>query len=136
MAERIERVKAEISLPYTLSLIAGILIVAGSVGTLTMLGWYQSMFGMGGGMMGGGWQIFMQGFAPSYIAIMAGISLAAGGMVLAGAFKMQKEPEKAQVWGFLVLIASIVALFCIGGFGFGAIIGIIGGAVAILRRPR
>ena len=132
--ERVERSKIDVSLPYTLSLIAGILIVAGSVGTLAMLGWYPSMFGIGGGMMGGGWGIFMQGFAPWFIATMAGISLAAGAAVLAGAYKMQKEPEKVQVWGFLVLIASIVSLFCIGGFGLGSILGIIGGAVGISRR--
>lgn len=134
--ERVERAKIDVSLPYTLSLIAGILIVAGAVGVLTMLGWYQSMFGVGGGMMmGGSWQIFMQGFAPWYIAVMAGISLAAGSTVLAGAYKMQKEPGKVQVWGFLVLIGSIVALFCIGGFGLGSILGIIGGAIGISRRP-
>lgn len=132
--ERVERAKIDVSLPYTLSLIAGILIVVGSVGALTMLGWYQSMFGIGGGMMGGSWRIFMQGFAPSYIATMAAISLAAGATVLAGAYKMQKEPEKVQIWGFLVLIASIVALFCIGGFGLGSILGIIGGVIGISRR--
>lgn len=135
--ERVERAKADTSLPFALSLIAGILIVAGSLGALTMLGWYQSMFGMVGsmgGMMGGGWQMFMQGYTPSYITIMAGISLTAGATVLAGAYKMQKEPEKVQIWGFLVLIASIVALFCIGGFGLGSILGIVGGAVAMSRR--
>lgn len=133
--ERVERTKADVSLPYTLSLIAGILIVAGSLGALTMLGWNQSMFGIGGGMMGGGWQMFIAGYAPSLVASMAAISLAAGAIVLAGAYKMQKEPEKVQIWGFIVLIASIVALFCIGGFGLGSILGIVGGAVGISRRP-
>lgn len=135
--ERVERAKIDVSLPYTLSLIAGILIVAGSVGALTMLGWYQSMFGIGGGMggmMGGAWQMFIPGYAPSFIATMAAISLAAGATVLAGAYKMQKEPEKVQIWGFLVLISSIVALFCIGGFGLGSILGIIGGVIGISRR--
>lgn len=138
MAERVERAKIDVSLPFALSLIAGILIVAGSLGALTMLGWYPSMFGMGsgmGGMMGGGWQMFMSGYVPSFVATMAAISVAAGATVLAGAYKMQKEPEKAQIWGFLVLVGSIVALFCIGGFGLGSIVGIIGGAVAISRRP-
>lgn len=76
------------------------MIVAGSIGALMTLGWYQSMFG---------------------------ISLAVGETILAGAYQRQKEPSKVQMWGFLVLIASIVALFCIGGFGIGSILGIIGG---------
>lgn len=126
--------RVDVSLPVTLSTISGILIVAGSVGALVMFGWYPSMFGMGG-MMGGGWQLFMHGYAPSFIATMAGISLAAGGTILAGAYKMRKEPAKVQMWGFLVLIASIVALFCIGGLGLGSILGIIAGVIAISRRP-
>ena len=134
MVERLERAKIDVSLPFALSLIAGILIVAGSLGALTMLGWYLSMFGLGSGMMGGGWHVFMSGYAPSFVATMAAISLAAGATVLTGAYKMQKEPEKVQIWGFLVLIASIVALFCIGGFGLGSILGIIGGVVGISRR--
>ncbi|HEX6282872.1 MAG TPA: hypothetical protein VFZ67_11640 [Nitrososphaera sp.] len=122
-------------------MIAGILIVAGSLGALMMLARYQSMFGIDGGgvsgMMGGGWwQTFMRGYSPSFIATMAAISLAAGATVLAGAYKMQKEPRTVQIWGFLVLIAStVVALFCIGGFGLGSILGIIGDAVAISWRP-
>ena len=132
--ERAERAKVDVSLPVALSMIAGILIVAGSLAAFAMFGWYQSMLGMGG-MMGGGWQMFMRGYSPSFITIMGGISLAAGAAVLAGAYKIHKEPENVQAWGFLVLIASIVALFCIGGLGIGSILGIIGGAVAISRRP-
>lgn len=131
--ERAERAKIDVSLPFTLSLIAGILIVAGSLAALTTLGWSRSMFGMGG-MMGGGWQMFIPGYSPSFIATMAAISLAAGATVLAGAYKMQKEPDKVQIWGFLVLMGSIVALFCLGGFGLGSILGLIAGVIGISRR--
>jgi hypothetical protein len=56
--QRVERVKIDVSLPYTLSSIAGFLIIAGSVGALTMLGWHQSLFGMGRGMTGGAGLLF------------------------------------------------------------------------------
>ncbi len=135
--ERIEESRtADVSLPVTLVVIAGILIIAGAAISLAILLWSQSMlFDMGSSMMmGGGWQMFVPAYVPPLIATMAAISLASGGAVLVAAYKMKKEPDKVQKWGSVVLTASIVTLFCIGGTGLGSILGIIGGVLAISRR--
>ncbi len=133
--ERRRRAADVVSLPVTLAVIVGILIIAGAAISLAILLWSESMlFGIGSMMMGGGWQMFVPAYVPPFIATMAAISLASGGAVLVAAYKMKKEPDKVQKWGSVVLTASIVALFCIGGTGLGSILGIIGGVLAISRR--
>ena len=52
-------------------------------------------------------------------------------MSIAGGYKIYKHPESIRNWGFVVLTASIVGLFGFGGFGIGAIIGIVAGIIAI-----
>lgn len=131
--ERADGKNLEVSLPFALAVMAGILIVAGASVSLAMLTWSHSMFGMGG-MMGGGWQMFAAGYGQPLILTMAGISLAAGTLVLVGAYKLRSKPSEAGNWGFLILMGSIVALFCIGGFGLGSILGIVAGAIAISKR--
>ncbi|HZC48237.1 MAG TPA: hypothetical protein VE244_04155 [Nitrososphaeraceae archaeon] len=44
---------------------------------------------------------------------------------------MYKHPESIRNWGLVVLTSSIVGLVGFGGFGIGAIIGIIAGIIAI-----
>lgn len=131
-----QKTSIDVSLPYALSVITGFLILLGGVGTLVMLSWYPLMptGQMWGGMMGGNWQIFTWPYPAWSLGIMAIISLAAGASVLVGAYKMKVEPEKLRTWGFLVLISSIVAFVCIGGFGLGAVLGIIGGVIAIVKK--
>lgn len=131
--ERVEERRPDVSLPFSLAVIAGILIIIGGMSTFAMLAWSQNMFGMGG-MMGGGWQMFMRGYAQPYILTMAGVGVAAGALVLVSAYKLKDQPSDAGMWGTMILVGSIVALFCIGGFGLGAIIGIIAGIVAMTRR--
>lgn len=134
--EREQKAGIDVSLPYALSVITGFLILLGGIGTFAMLGWYPLMPAgqMWGGMMGGNWQMFTWPYPSWALGIMSAISLAAGAAVLVGAYKMKAEPEKVRKWGFLVLIASIVAFVCIGGFGLGAVLGIIGGAIAITKK--
>lgn len=131
--ERVEERRSDVSLPYALALIAGVLIIIGGLSTFAMMSWSQNMFGMSG-MMGGGWQMFMRGYYQPYSLAMAGVGLAAGAAVILGAYKLREEPSNAGLWGFLILIGSIVALFCIGGFGIAAILGIVAGMVAMTRR--
>ena len=45
------------------------------------------------------------------------------------------QPAKATAWGALILAFSILSLFGMGGFYFGAILGVVGGALAITWKP-
>lgn len=130
------QVRNDVSLSVVLSMLGGVFIIAGGLGLLAIFGWHSSMFGgsMLGGMMGGGWQMFMGVYPYWLTSIMAALSLSAGAMVVAAAYKMYREPENKRKWGFVVLMGSIVGLFCVGGFGLGGILGIIGGLVGLSGR--
>lgn len=130
------QVRNDVSLSVVLSMLGGVFIIAGGLGLLAILGWHSSMLGgsMLGGMMGGGWQMFMGVYPYWLTSIMAALSLSAGAMVVAAAYKMYRELENKRKWGFVVLMGSIVGLFCVGGFGLGGILGIIGGLVGLSGR--
>jgi hypothetical protein len=127
------QVRCDISLTLVLSILGGVFIIAGGLGLLAILGWHSSMFGgsMFGSMMGGGWHMFMVVYPYWLTATMIAVSLSAGAMVVVSAYKMYKEPENKQKWGFLIVLGSIAALFCIGGFGLGGILGLIGGLISM-----
>ena len=106
-------------------MVGGVFIIVGGLGLLAILGWHSSMFGgsMLGGLMGGGWQMFI-GVCPYWLtSIMAAVSLSVGAIVVAAAYMMYKEPENKGKWGFVVLTGSIVGIFCVGGFGLGGLTG-------------
>lgn len=62
------------------------------------------------------------------------ISLAAGGIVVAGSYFVYAKPESAKEWGVGILVASIAGLFGMGGFLIGPILGIVGGILALTRK--
>lgn len=133
----------KLTIAVVFSLVAGILIVLGSIYTMMrgigmMGGGYGGMIGGLGGMMG--W--------PAYGA-MAGtwvLGLVSGIIVLISAIMLNIRPGQAAhgmracctMWGTMILIFSIVSLFGVsmGGFLIGAILGIIGGALALSSRPK
>ncbi|MFC1506743.1 hypothetical protein ACFLQ6_06700 [Thermoproteota archaeon] len=119
---------------YVISLVAGILIILGSL--------YTQMWGtwMMGGMVG-----MMGQQAHSVITGMWILELISGIIVLISAIMLKIRPGEATegirkcctFWGTIILIFSIVSLFggSIGGFLIGAILGIVGGTLALLSRP-
>jgi|SRR5215218_8669903 uncharacterized membrane protein YhaH (DUF805 family) len=128
----------EMSVPFALSLAAGILIIFSS----TIVLWIGAMFGNGGfmgGMMNGDSMmgdnnVGFNNFLPFMTGILS-VGIVSGILVLIGALMMYyKRSEQAKTWGIVVLIFSIVALIGGGGgFLIGTILGIIGGALAISR---
>ena len=120
---------------YIISLIAGILIILGSIsakmwGTWTMGGIVGMMGQQGHGVMTVTWTL----------------ELISGIIVLFSAIGLKIRPEEATeglrkcctVWGTMILIFAIISLVggSMGGFLIGAILGIIGGALALLSRPK
>ncbi|MDJ0269219.1 MAG: DUF6114 domain-containing protein [Aigarchaeota archaeon] len=113
---------------FALSLTGGLLILIGSSFTFAMWGMFGQPIGMmGGGMMGmigGGWMWF-----PIFLPILG---LVFGILILVGAVMLNSKPDQAQTWGTLILVLSALSLITAGGgFIIGAILGIIGGILAI-----
>ncbi|HEX9319781.1 MAG TPA: hypothetical protein VF884_12685 [Nitrososphaeraceae archaeon] len=118
------------SAAFALSLVGGVLIIFGSLLPLLFFANFQisPMRGKMGGMMGwwegsgfmGGW------FFP--------LTLIAGVLVLVGAILMNARPQETTTWGIIVLIFSIIGFTGMGFSILGAIIGIIGGIIALSER--
>lgn len=108
---------------FALSLVGGILIILGSILIGLLYSHFQTwMSGMMGGMMGtmmGGW--------------FFGIPLIAGILVILGAVMMNLRPQETTLWGIIVLVFSVIGFTGMGLSIIGAIIGIIGGAMAISK---
>ena len=134
---------------FVVSLISGVLILAGGVAMLgyssgiygDMMGGYSGMMGgYGGGMMGGygggmmgGYYGMMQGFGGWFYGF-AILGIAAGVVVLFGAIMMYDRPRQVPIWGALVVAFSVVSFFGAGGFFVGAVLGVMGGILALTWR--
>ena len=126
--------------PFVLSLIAGMLILAGS-GTVMMTSFpvggspypYGGMMGgYYGGMMGGYYGMMHGfGFDGGWFYGLGAIGIVSGIIILLSALMIYNQPAKTATWGALILAFSIVSLFGMGGFFFGAILGVIGGILAL-----
>lgn len=123
---------------FVLSLIAGLLILAG-VGMMMTFTYGTPYYGMMGGYYGmmGGYYGMMQGFGyGGWFYGAAAIGLISGIIVLIGAVMIYARPSKAPTWGLLVLIFSIISFVGMGGFFLGAILGTVGGILALTWHPQ
>ncbi len=69
-----------------------------------------------------------------FYSMMAGVELlglVSGLLVLTFAILMRLGPESARVFGILVLAFSFLSLIGTGGFFIGALLGILGGFLAL-----
>jgi len=109
------------SAAFALSLASGVIIIFGGIMPWLFLANFQAspMGGMMGGMMGG-W--------------LFPLSLVAGAMVLFGAIMMNARPQETRIWGVIVLVFAIVGFTGMGFSILGAILGIIGGIIALSER--
>ncbi len=125
---------------FVLSLIAGLCILAGSAAVMTTFPTGGSPYHYGG-MMGG----YYGGMMGSYYGMMNGLGFGGGGMfyglgaiglvsgiiILIGAAMIYSKPAQTPTWGTLILAFSIVSFIGMGGFFLGAILGVVGGALAL-----
>lgn len=113
---------------FTLSLIAGVLILLGATMSLIFAGimrtWWDSDMS---GMMG-----WWSGFSiPLSVA-----GLAFGVIVIYAAIMLNSKPAQHATWGTLILVFSLLSVIgAWAGFGLGLILGIVGGALAISWSP-
>ncbi len=120
------------TIAVVLSLIGGVLILLGST-----MGFAMPMYGwMGYGMMGG--FNHMMGNAWNPFVSMGGlwlIGMVSGILVIVGAVMLNSRPAEHNAWGTIILIFSVTSFLGMGGLLVGAILGIIGGALALGFKP-
>ena len=120
------------SAALALSLASGVIIIFGGILPWLFLANFQAspMDGIMGGMMGSGW-----GAGPWFMGgWLFPLSLVAGAMVLFGAIMMNARTQETRSWGVIVLVFSIVGFTGMGFSILGAMLGIIGGIVALSER--
>jgi len=77
----------------------------------------------------------IQGFASFVIGGLGGFGLASGVIVLSSAVMLQVRPNSQRTWGVLILVFSVLSFLGTGGFVVGAILGIVGGIMALRWKP-
>jgi hypothetical protein len=125
---------------FLLSLIGGILITIGSaVGMgLGVIG--RPFFWGMDGMMGDyyNYPYMMGGYYGSniYFGMMYGleaVGIITGILVIIFAVLMRSRPTDRKTYGVLILVFSLISLVGMGGFFIGAVLGVIGGVLALVN---
>jgi hypothetical protein len=82
---------------------------------------------------------FQPNMIPSFVsgitAVVGTFGLASGIIVLMSGVLLRTNPSQHTVWGVMVLVFSVLSFFGFGGFIIGAILGIIGGIMALTWKP-
>ncbi len=124
--------KEKVVVPFILSLVGGLLIL---VGGGMMVGFAR--FPFFGGMMGGyygmmsGYYGLMGGYGGGWFYAFSVIEIISGILVLIGAIMLYNEPSREYTWGILILVFSVLSFFGMGGFMLGALLGVVGGVLAL-----
>ncbi|WP_174448299.1 DUF6114 domain-containing protein [Conexivisphaera calida] len=120
MTQQVQEVQNYPRTAYTLSLVAGILMIVSSAIEAVMV------------------PFFMMAHAFFRMAPLEGAALfglISGIIVLISATMLRSRPAEGTTWGILIIVFSIFSFFGMGGFVVGAILGIIGGAFALSHAP-
>ncbi|MEM2130599.1 MAG: DUF6114 domain-containing protein [Candidatus Bathyarchaeia archaeon] len=111
---------------FTLSLIAGLLIVCNAVAVGVAGAYFPWIFPTLPGS---------DSNASVPFTTIAVIALVCGALVLFGAIMVRIKPENNRAWGILITVFSIPSVITGGGFIVGFILGIIGGVKAFRGKP-
>src|SRR3990170_7603690 len=117
---------------FVLSLIGGILMLINGGMSLMMLTFYGADFGFMWGMMGG-YMGMMGSFGFPFVSMVGlmMVGIVCGVIVIIGALMLKSHVAEHRSWGIVILIFSVISFLGMGGFYIGAILGIIGGALAL-----
>ena len=112
---------------FTLSLIAGILIISNSALLGAAATWFPWIIPTLPGSSANDTTVLVR---------LASVGLTFGVLVSLGAIMLHSKPANKKAWGTIILVFSIPSVVTGGGFIIGFILGIIGGALALSRKPR
>jgi hypothetical protein len=74
------------------------------------------------------------GFVGGIVTSAGLFGLVSGIIVLVSGVMLRTSPSQRTLWGTLILVFSVLSFFGTGGFIIGAILGIIGGIMALTWR--
>lgn len=115
---------------YASMLAGGLLIIVGGVAGATMMGFFDDamsdgwMMGDAGPMMRADWVMGMAWW-------MATVAVLTGGVILYAAYRLRQGGNGAAFAGTIAIVAGALSLLAMGGWLIGAILAILGGALAI-----
>jgi len=75
------------------------------------------------------------GFVSGIIGAVGSFGLVSGIIVLVSGILLRTNPSQRTMLGVLIIVFSVVSFFGSGGFVIGAILGIIGGIMALTWKP-
>jgi hypothetical protein len=107
---------------FTLSLMAGILILSNAVALGVVGRWFIGIMPTLPGSSGND---------ATLLIGLATVGLLFGFIVLLGALMLYYKPTNKKAWGIIVIVFSIPSVIMGGGFIIGFILGIIGGKLAL-----
>lgn len=111
---------------FALSLTAGVLILANATAVAAAATWFPDIFPTIPGT---------SGVDTATLYNIAAVGMTCGAMVALGAMMLRIKPAHKRAWGVLIIAFSIPSVITGGGFIVGFIIGIVGGAMALSRKP-
>jgi len=77
----------------------------------------------------------VQGFASFIIGGLGAFGLISGAIVMGSGVMLQVNPSRRRAWGVLILVFSVLSFLGTGGFVVGAVLGIVGGILALTWKP-
>jgi hypothetical protein len=111
---------------FTLSLVAGLLIVCNAVAVGVAGAHFPWIFPTLPGS---------DNNATVPFTTISVIALICGALVLFGAIMLRIKPRNKKAWGILIIVFSMPSVITGGGFIIGFILGIIGGVKAFRWKP-
>jgi len=75
------------------------------------------------------------GLVSGIVGVMGTFGLISGIVVLVSAVMLLAVPSQLRIWGVLILVFSVMSFLGLGGFVFGAILGIVGGILVLRWKP-
>jgi len=78
----------------------------------------------------------MWGWMPGLWLAFSAVGFVSGAVVIIAAYMLYNKPSQAPTWGTIILVFAIVSLLPMGGFLVGALLGIVGGILALTWKQR
>jgi hypothetical protein len=75
------------------------------------------------------------GLVSGFVGIVGAFGVVSGAIVLISSLMLLTNTGEARTWSVLILVFSILSFMGFGGFIVGAVLGIVGGALALRWRP-
>ncbi len=82
------------------------------------------------------YKTFIPGFVSGITLFVGAVGLVSGVMVVISGAMLRSNPGQRTLWGVLTVVFSCLSFFGLGGFVVGAVLGIVGGFMALTWKPK